>query len=160
MKQTEELKKAQGNMAAGVITVEGFLGFDARPLADIIQHDEEEFARLKLDWEVVGGKMQELLKKGSDGLGEPITIDKTWLVRVDETRGTLPSPWTGDGIFHKVNCEVRRIGKDGKPEGKILLYNELSLHLFEKYHFLQGRGSHFRLEPADIKTVLGFWDRA
>jgi hypothetical protein len=159
MKLTDELKKAQANMQPGVIAVEGFLGYDHRDLATIIQHDEEEMARLKLDWEAVVVQMKDLLKKGSDGLGEPITVDKTWLVRVDETRGTLPSPWTGDGIFHKVNCEVRRLNKEGRPEGKILLYNQLSLHLLEKYHFLQGRGSHFRLEPADIKTVLGFWDR-
>lgn len=159
MKMTEDFKKAQENMKAGVLTVEGFLGYDPRNLAEIIQHDEEEFARLNLDWEVVAAKMRELLKKGSDGLGEPISVERTFLVRVDETRGTLPSPWTGEGIFHKVNCEVRRLNKEGKPEGKILLYNELSLHMFEKHHFLQGRGSHFRMEPADIKTVLGFWDR-
>ncbi len=160
MKMNDDMKKAQANMAAGVIAVEGFLGYDHRDLATIIQQDEEEMRRLNLDWTVVAAKMRDLLKKGSDGLGEPITVEKTWLVRVDETRGTLPSPWTGDGIFHKVNCEVRRLDKQGKPEGKILLYNELSLHLFEKYHFLQGRGSHFRIEPADLKTVLGFWDRA
>jgi len=159
MKMTDELKKAQANMAAGVLTVEGFLGYDQRDLATIIQQDEEEFARLKLDWGVVATQMRDLLKKGSAGLGEPTTVTGTWLVRVDETRGTLPSPWNGEGIFHKVNCEVRRLNKEGKPEGKILLYNELSLHLFEKHHFLQGRGSHFRMEPADIKTVLGFWDR-
>jgi hypothetical protein len=160
MKQTEELKKAQASMQAGVITVEGFLGFDNRPLADIIQHDEEEFARLHLDWGTVATKLHELLQKGSAGLGEPTTVDQTWLIRVDETRGTLPSPWDGEGIFHKVNCEIRRLDKAGKPEGKILLYNELSLNLLEKHHFLQGRGSHFRLEPADVKAVLGFWDRS
>ena len=158
MKMTEDLKKAQANMQAGVIAVEGFLGFDKRNVAEIIQHDEEEFRSLNLEWDVVLAKLKELHKKGSDGLGEPTTVDKTFLVRVDETRGTLPSPWE-DGIFHKVNAEVRRLNKEGKLEGKILLYNELSLHMMEKYHFLQGRGSHFRLEPADLKTVLGFWDR-
>ena len=157
MKMTEELKKAQANMQAGVIAVEGFLGYDQRNLADVIQHDEEEMRRLNLDWDVVALKMRELLKKGSDGLGDPITVDKTWLTRFHETRGTLPPSWE-DGIFHKVNCEVRRLDAQGKPVGKLLLYNELSLNLFEKHHFLQGRGSHFRLEPADIKTVLGFWD--
>jgi hypothetical protein len=155
---TEELKKAQANMAAGVIAVEGFLGYDQRNLAEIVQHDEEEMRRLNLDWEAVSTRLRDLLQKGSAGLGEPTTVEKTWLVRVDETRGTLPSPWEGEGIFHKVNCEVRRLNKEGRPEGKLLLFNELSLHLFEKHHFLQGRGSHFRLEPADIKTVLGMWD--
>ena len=154
MKMSEELKKAQANMQAGVITVEGFLGHDARPVVDIIQHDEEDVNRLGLQWEIVAAKLKELLKLGSDGLGDPITVQKKWLIRVDETRGTLPSPWE-DGIFHKVNCEVRKIDEEGRPVGKILLYNELSLHLLEKYHFLQGRGSPFRLEPADIKTILG-----
>ena len=153
MKMTEELKKAQANMQAGVIAVEGFLGHDPRLLVDIIQHDEEEFRRLALDWDIVAAKLKELLKLGSDGLGEPTTVAHQWLIRVDETRGTLPSPWE-DGIFHKVNCEVRRVDSDGKPVGKILLYNELSMHLLEKYHFLEGRGSSFRLEPADIKTIL------
>ena len=159
MKMTEEMKHAQARMQAGVLTLEGFLGYDNRNLAEIIQHDEEEFARLGLEWDDVGTRLHDLLKRGSEGLGEPITIDKTWLVRTDETRGTLPSPWDGEGIFHKVNCEVRRLNKEGKPEGKILLYNELALHMFDKHHFLQGRGSHFRMEPSDIKTVLGIWDR-
>jgi len=157
MKMNEDLKNAQAQMKSGVITVEGFLGYDDRDLATIIQHDEEEMARLNLDWEVVGQAMHYLLKKGSDGLGEPISVDKKWLVHVDETRGTLPSPWAGEGIFHKVNCEVRRLDKEGKPEGKILLFNELSLNMLEKHHFLEGRGSHFRLEPSDVKTVLGMW---
>lgn len=154
MKMTEEFKKAQANMQAGVIAMEGFLGHDPRNLAEIIQHDEEDFARLGLDWAGVVARLKELHHKGSAGLGEPTTVDKTYLVRVDETRGTLPSPWE-DGIFHKVNAEVRRLGKDGKPQGKLLIYNDLCLHLVEKYHFLQGRGSPFRLEPADLKTVLG-----
>ncbi len=106
---------------------------------------------------MVAQKLRQLLKKGSDGLGEPTTVDKTWLVKVDEARGTLPSPFE-DGIFHKVNCEVRRLDSQGKPAGKLVLFNELSLHLFEKHHFLQGRGSPFRLEPSDLKTVLGLWN--
>ena len=153
MKMTEELKKAQANMQAGVIAVEGFLGQDSRLLVDIIQHDEEEFRKLDLDWDAAAARLRALLKAGSDGLGEPITVEARWLIRVDETRGTLPSPWE-DGIFHKVNAEVELL-EQGKPTGKKLLYNELCLHLLEKHHFLQGKGSPFRMEPALIKAVLG-----
>jgi len=154
MKMSEELKKAQANMQPGVISVQGFLGSDTRPIVDIIQHDEEAFRLFGLEWEAVGAKLRELLKKGSDGLGEPTTVANRWLIRVDETRGTLPSPWE-DGIFHKVNAEVQLLAA-GQRVGNPLIYNELCIHLLEKFHFLQGKGSPFRLEPATLKEVLGF----
>ncbi len=148
MKQSFDSIKAQENMQAGVITATGFLGRDKRPITDIIEADEEVMTKLGLDWDQSFLLLKQLLEAGKAGLSVAITVDNKWLVKVDETRGTLPSPWE-DGIFHKVNCEVERIGT-----GLHLLYNELSLHMFEKYHFLQGRGSIFRINPQDIKEVL------
>jgi uncharacterized DUF497 family protein len=53
MKQTPDFAKAEANMQAGVITADGFLGEDTRPLTDIIEHDEESFASLGLDFDEV-----------------------------------------------------------------------------------------------------------
>ncbi len=39
MKMTPELRRAQDNMAPGVISASGFLGHDTRPIADIIEAD-------------------------------------------------------------------------------------------------------------------------
>jgi hypothetical protein len=154
MKMSPELTKAQANMQPGVITSDGFLGDDDRPIVDIIQDDEEEMARLGLSFEESAKKLRELMEEGRKGLGEPVTVERQWLVRVDEARGFLPSPFE-DGIFRKVNAQVERLDESGKPTGDRVAYTQLSLHLMEKHHFLQGKGSPFRLNPGDIKRTLG-----
>jgi hypothetical protein len=148
MKQTPDFAKAEANMQAGVITADGFLGEDTRPLTDIIEHDEESFASLGLDFDEVAEKLSMLMKAGQDGLGEPITVEDIYLVRTDEARGYLPSPF-GNGVFHKINVEVQK--KDGGPK---LLYTELNIQMLKNFHFLEGKGSAFRMEPKAIKEVL------
>jgi hypothetical protein len=154
MKMSPELTKAQANMQPGVITSDGFLGEDDRPIVDIIQDDEEEMARLGLSFEESARKLRELMEEGRKGLGEPVTVEGRWLARVDEARGFLPSPFE-DGIFRKVNAQVERLDENEKPTGDRIAYTQLSLHLMEAHHFLQGKGSAFRLDPGTIKRVLG-----
>jgi hypothetical protein len=148
MKMTPEFARAQGNMEPGVITADGFLGDDRRPIVDIVSDDEAHMERLHLNFDEVAGLMYHLLEEGRKGLGEPVTVDQ-WIVQVYEARGHLASPFE-DGIFRKVNAQVTLVADD-RPA---LFYSALSLHLLEKYHFLQGHGSSFRLEPAQIKRVL------
>ena len=57
MKETYSNKDAHERMRPGAITAGGFLGPDKRPLADIIQHDEESFRRLGLVVETVARKL-------------------------------------------------------------------------------------------------------
>lgn len=154
MKMSPELTKAQANMQPGVITSDGFLGDDDRPVVDIIQDDEEEMSRLGLSFEESARKLRELMEEGRKGLGEPVTVEGRWLVRVDEARGFLPSPFE-DGIFRKVNAQVERLDDREQPTGDTIAYTQLSLHLMENHHFLQGKGSPFRLEPRGMKRVLG-----
>jgi hypothetical protein len=96
--------------------------------------------------------MHYLMDEGRKWLEEPVTVDSKWIVRVSEARGFLASPFE-DGIFRKVNAQVQH-APGGEPSGDEILFSELSIHLFEKYHFLQGKGSPFRLEPAKLKNVL------
>ena len=138
-------------MQPGVITADGFLGDDRRPIVDIIADDEAHLQRLHLDFDEVAQRMHHLLDEGRKGLGEPVTVER-WIVQVDEARGHLASPFE-DGIFRKINARVTLV-EDGKPSGKAILYSALSLYLMEKYHFLQGTGSSFRLDPAAIRQVL------
>jgi hypothetical protein len=152
MKMSPEYTKAQANMQPGVITSDGFLGDDSRNIVDIIEHDEEEFSRLGLDFEAVTTKLRELLDAGRKGLGEPVTVDGSWIVTTSEARGHLASPFE-DGIFRKVNAQIQH-APGGVANGRELLVSDLSLHLIEKYHFLQGRGAPFRIEPETIKSVL------
>ena len=137
---------AAGRMAAGVITSAGFLGADGRSLADIIEADEEQFRALGLEFDGVSDALERLARRGSEGLGEPITIDGRWVVKSDEARGKLPCPY-GDGIFHKNSVSVER-------DAFRIIFSDLSLHLLRVHHFCQGVGSPFRLEPAVLKAIL------
>ncbi len=153
MKMSPEFAKAQKNMEPGVITSDGFLGDDTRPIVDIIEADEERFAQLGMEFDTVAAKLRELLDKGRAGLGEPVTVEDRWIVTSSEARGHLASPFE-DGIFRKVNARVERL-ENGKPSGDVLIYSDLSLHLMETNHFLQGKGASFRLDPEKIKKVIG-----
>uniref|UniRef100_A0A7C5VK56 Uncharacterized protein n=1 Tax=Fervidobacterium thailandense TaxID=1008305 RepID=A0A7C5VK56_9BACT len=147
MKMTPKYIKAQENMKPGKITADGFLGNDDRNLVDIITTDEEEFSLLGMDFIEVAKLMRKLMKEGLKGLGQPIIYDK-WEIKVDEARGHLPCPFQ-DGIFRKCVATVKNL-----KNGKEIVYSELSLHLLAAHHFLQGKGSKFRLEPTLIKEVL------
>ena len=148
MKMSPELRKAQANMQPGVISAAGFLGDERRPLVDIIEADEETMQALGLTFEEIAERMNYFLDQGRKGLGEPITVDEHWLVTVQESRGHMPSPFE-DGISRKINATVTRADR-----GVTVTYSRLSIDLLEKHHFLQGKGSPFRLDPALLKSVL------
>lgn len=152
MWMSPEYAKAQENMKPGEITSEGFLGDDERPIVEIIEADEEMMTHLGITFEDAVERMRHLMSEGRKGLEEPVSVDGTWIVRVSEARGFLASPFE-DGIFRKVNADVE-LAPDGKQSGDRIIYTDLSLHLMEKYHFLQGKGSPFRLEPEKLKKVL------
>lgn len=148
MKMTPYMAKAQSNMFPGKITAEGFLGDEKLNLNEIITRDEGEMIRLGMKFETVADLLREFMLKGEHALGEPVTIDNKWIVQTIETRGKLPCPFE-DGTFQKVSVRLETISS-----GDTLVYTELSLHLLEKHHFLQGKGSPFRIEPMKLKKVL------
>ncbi|ANQ53603.1 hypothetical protein XJ44_03730 [Thermosipho affectus] len=147
MKMSPEMIKAQENMKPGVITADGFLGNDDRNIVDIIAEDEREFAKLGMDFDEISNMMSEFLNIGEKGLGEPIKY-KDFEIFVYEARGFIPCPFE-DGIFRKKVATVKNL-----KNGEKIMYSELSIHLLKKHHFLQGKGSKFRLEPKILKKVF------
>ncbi len=152
MKMSPEYAKAQANMQPGVITSDGFLGNDRRPIVEIIAEDESKMEQLNVDFPEAVERMRHLMEEGRKGLGEPVTVDGKWIVQIFEARGFLASPFE-DGIYRKVNAQVSK-SEGGRESDDKIMFSELSLHLMEKYHFLQGAGSTFRLDPHDISRVL------
>jgi len=148
MKMTPELKKASENMEPGIITAEGFLGSDKRNLSTVIDEDSQLMRKLDLDPRELARRFRYFMEEGRKGLGEPVTVDKKWLVKTDEARGHLACPWE-DGIFRKINVTVER-----KDSGEKVFFTDLSVHLLEAHGFLEGRGSSFRLEPEIVHNVL------
>jgi len=148
MKNTEAEKNALERMRPGHITAQGFLGTDARSLADIIEADIEELRRLGVDPDEAAARLERLRDEGQKGLGEPISVGKRWVVSTGDARGMLPCPWN-DGLYHKNSIRVQE--RDGAP---VLIYSDLSIHLLKAHGFLQGKGSPFRLEPSTLATLL------
>ncbi|HUV06842.1 MAG TPA: hypothetical protein VMX75_03870 [Spirochaetia bacterium] len=149
MKMPPEYIHAQENMTPGKITADGFLGNDMRPLVDIIEADEERLASLALTFEGIAERLEFLSEEGRKGLGDAITVEGKWLVQVNEARGFLPCPFE-DGIFRKITTVVTYIRGNQR-----IMYSDLSLHLLKAHHFLEGKGSSFRLEPEELAKILG-----
>ncbi len=151
MKALEGLKHVQEAMLPGVITGDGFLGSDTRPIQDIVAADEQEMAFLDMDFDKLAARMRYLLEAGASRQGTSTIVGGRWRVVSDEVKGEFPSPWN-DGLFHKEQVSVTSLDH---PDLTIT-FNELSLYLIEKHHFFQGRGSPHRLEPSALKAVLEF----
>jgi len=149
MKQTVQMQKAQERMAPGVITRDGFLGDDRRPLADILLADEEAVKALGREHGAIAARMVELRDAGMAGLGEFVDVAPHFEVRVDSVRGRLPCPFGDPGIFPKTNVTVRNT-----RTGREVTYTDLHIHLVRVHGFYEGRGSPFRLEPKDLAELL------
>lgn len=149
MKQTPEYEKIQQNMRKGVITLDGFLGDDTRKLVDIIAADTYTIHAHHTTKEAIANRMEHFRKQGEEGLGEPITVDDNFEVRVDSVRGLLPSPFGGPGMYAKVNTSVMN-----KTTGKTIVYTDLHIHFIKDHGFFEGIGSPFRLEPTDLIEIL------
>jgi len=149
MKESARLKEIRSRMAPGAITLHGFLGTDRRSLQEIIAEDEALFARLGLSRESIAARMRELADQGGSGLGEPVAVPPHFEVRVDSERGKLPCPFGDKGGIRKTVVTVLN-----KRLGRSLSYSELGLHMLEAHGFLEGRGSPFRLEPAELAEIL------
>ncbi len=149
MKQTPQMDRIQEAMRPGAITLEGFLGTDTRKLVDILVEDDAAVNRAQLTHEAIAMRMTELREAGLKGLGEFVTVESMFEVRVDTVRGKLPCPFGDPGIFSKTNITVRNLLKE-----KEITFTDLNIHMIAAHGFYEGKGSHFRLEPDELADII------
>jgi hypothetical protein len=149
MKQTVQMKLAQERMRPGIITRDGFLGSDARNLIDILVEDDAAVRRMSVTHQAVASRMIELREAGMRGLGDYISVEPHFEIRVDSVRGRLPCPFGDPGVFPKTNIFVRNVEK--KRE---ITYTDMHIHMIGSHGFYEGKGSPFRLEPKDLMEIL------
>ncbi len=149
MKQSPQLQKIQENMKPGVLSLHGFLGTDRRSLVEILEDDAARVRRLKTDHETIAERMRYFRDRGEEGLGEFITIDGHFEVRVETVRGKIPSPFGGPGLYAKTNTTVRNL--EVKKE---VTYTDVNIHLVRDHGFYEGKGSPFRTDPEQLVEVL------
>ena len=122
---------------------------DGRNLIDIINEDDGTVRQHGLTHEAIADRMAEFRDKGLAGLNEFISVDANFDVRVDSVRGKLPSPFGGPGMYGKINTTV--VNKRLKEQ---ITYTDLHIHFIRDHGFYEGKGSPFRLEPAQLIAVL------
>jgi hypothetical protein len=149
MKQSPQLTKIQDQMRPGVITLDGFLGHDTRNLIDILIEDDGKVRRMGLSHQQIAERMQYFRDQGLDGLGEFMTIDSHFEVRVDSVRGKLPSPFGGPGMYEKINTTVRNTKINQE-----ITYTDLHIHFVRDHGFYEGKGSPYRINPEDLVKIL------
>ena len=149
MKQTVQMDRIQEKMQPGVYTRDGFLGTDRRKLIDILIEDDEAVKRMDLTHQRIAERLIELRDAGMRGLGEFINVEPCYEVRVVSVRGKLPCPFGDPGIFPKTNTVVRNTRLDRE-----ITFTDLHIHMVGSHGFYEGKGSPFRLEPAELAEVL------
>lgn len=148
MKETPQMKQARENMRPGKLSLPGFLG-DERDLARLIDADLETVKRLGVTHAAVAARMRELRDAGAAGLGEFMTVPPHFDVRVDSVRGRLPCPFGERGLYPKTSITVRNL-----RTGREVTYTDLHIHLVAAHGFYEGAGTPYRLEPADLVSIL------
>lgn len=146
---TDQLKEAAGRMGPGVVVQGGFLGDDPRSLEEILQADADAVQSLGLTHEKIAARMEELRNAGMAGLGDFVRVEPRWDVSVDSIRGRLPCPFGDAGLFPKTVTVVK-----DKKTGMTISYTDLGIHLVRSHGFYQGKGSLYRLDPAELKETL------
>ena len=149
MKETSDPAAIRSAMQPGATVRDGFLGSDARPVERIVRDDQGTVEAMGLTHRAIAARMREMQKAGERGLGAKITVPPHFEVTVEDARGTLPCPFGHRGTFAKENVIVRNLATRRE-----VAFSELQRHLIEEHGFYQGRGSPYRLEPADLAAVL------
>ena len=127
---------------------ERFLGSDTRLIAQIIESDEAELRAAGLGADELARAMRRLTEKGMESLGDEVQADG-FMVRVEEYMGQIGCPFK-----HAVR-EAKRNTTAVDPQGRVMAWTDMSIHLIERHGFFQGEGSDYRLEPLELAEFLG-----
>ena len=136
-------------MKSSIISLDGFLGSDPRPLAEIIRADEKEVKKLNLTHLVIAERMSYFRKAGEKGLGEFVAVKPHFEVSCEIARGFLPCPFAEPGKHRKTIVTVRNLRLQ-----KEIVFSDLNIHLIAVHGFYEGKGSPFRLGPGELAEII------
>jgi hypothetical protein len=133
------------NLGPSPFSAEGFLGSDSRPVDEIIGEDLAVLEQNQVPAEAVAEALAHGYEKAKGDFGAKVPIRPGLTAVFHESRGRVPCPFRGDGLFDKGEAVV----KDAQ-NGHTLIITPLGIHLIAKYGFFQGKGSRYRIEPRAV----------
>ena len=136
-------------MAPGVLSRDGFLGTDSRPLEEILEADAAAVARLGATHQKFGRELEKIIRVARASLGAKVLIGDRFRAVHKEAMGRIPCPWAHCGTFAKGHVELL-----DTQSGLRIMFTALNVHMIAAHGFYQGRGSRYRLEPAEIYQLF------
>lgn len=149
MKHPPETAKLEETLRSSKLVSFGFMGSDTRPLAEIIEADAAELAKLNYTVYDIADRMREITDKARTGLGTAVKISDSLEAAASPARGQVPCPWPHAGRFAKTVVTLRRTDGD-----RHIRWSALNIHLIEAHGFFEGRGAAFRLDPRELVQML------
>ena len=150
MKQSPRDKKLEEVLRSTHLVAGGFMGTDPRHPIEIIEKDIVELERLGVTAGQVAARMTELTEMAKPRLGSWIDCETRKLrVKSEDFKGALVCPWPHPGTFDKRITTVEHL-----ETGKQLSWTDLNIHMIAEHGFFEGKGAFFRIEPAEIVSIL------
>ena len=146
MKENPADQTTRDRLEPGQLSIDGFLGSDKRPIADIIAADTGIVEAEDLTVEQLGNFLENLHQTADAGWeGRVPMFDGKISVRSDETLGQIPCPFACGAHCHKAEIAVK--DADGND---LLLFTPLDAHLITAHGFFEGKGAHYRIDPKEL----------
>jgi len=143
----ESMKK---NLRASIFSADGFLGNDNRSPEEIIAADEQAMKERGIELRELVKLLKSAYQIARDALGVEVNLRPGITAVFYESMGRIPSPFLGDGVFEKGEVVIIET-----QTGLQLVLTPLGIHLIEKYHFFQGTGCRYRIDPIVVIELLG-----
>lgn len=149
MKENPADQNTRDRLQPGHLSLDGFLGNDKRPIADIIAADTGEVEAAGYTVKQLGDFLERLHQTADAGFeGRVPAFDGKVTVRSDETLGQIPCPFACGASCHKAEVAVK------DPDGNDLLrFTPLDAHLIAEHGFFDGKGSPHRIEPQKLMEI-------
>ena len=150
MKQSPRDKKLEEVLRSTHLVAGGFMGTDPRHPIEIIEKDIVELERLGVTAGQVAARMTELTELAKPRLGSWIDCETRKLrVKSEDFKGALVCPWPHPGTFDKRITTVEHL-----ETVKQISWTDLNIHMIAEHGFFEGKGAFFRIEPAEIISIL------
>jgi hypothetical protein len=149
MKQSPETNDLDIILRTSPLVAGGFMGDDPRSVTEVIDADAGALYELGVTARQIAARMKKITDQAAQGQGTWIEIDARRQAMVDEVRGALPCPWPHPGEYFKRFTTLRLT-----DSGKTLRWSDLNIHMIAAHGFFEGRGSTFRLDPAELVDAL------
>ncbi|MHC4170418.1 MAG: hypothetical protein ACYSWQ_26045 [Planctomycetota bacterium] len=149
MKESPQSKKLDQVLRSSKLAAGGFMGTDPRSAAEVIDADTSDLSRLGHTAEQVASRMQSITDAAKAGLGTWVQVDEKRRAVVAEARGFAICPWPHSGRYVKRVTTVELL-----DSAETVRWSDLNIHLIAEHGFFEGRGSTFRIEPAELVAVI------